>query len=916
MSLLHTLKTTRVERERYLTGSTWEFDTNKMPGFPMERREVLPSRVKALNAALTAARTGGPIFIIGDVGTGRTTFSLQLMDRIESNFVWIIGSKALSSVPFSTLSVLATQLPNGSTGTSPTELVTGIGRATSERGQWIFLDQAEYVDQQSAAVLKQFATAGNIRLVVATATVRAMPSELRSMIFSPSFMRIELGPLTYDDAAMMLSEILGGEVNSSAVTSLLEFSGGHALHLRELALDAQSTGALSKQQDYWTLKRHWTPRGKRTTDLINARLSNQPEEVREALELLAVTGPVPLPIARKLMGQAIYDAIDAGLVRLDFVAENPVTGERTEHVRLGAGLSSQLVFSSFDSSTLRRHIKTIDEKLSWELFDAESRSRFTRHRLDMGMTVPIRELLSDVEQSTSARQFPQVIALTDLLDQQRVDSPDQLESLLIARADALYELGKPEAALALLQDHLPTGSPEIRFIAAKIAYASLGRLELAEQILEPRPGDPPGIAAYLLLIRSRANKVVDIASLRQYASMPELRSEGRASCLAHVLIEKSHAGSAEEAMAEYVRISSSPEWKTESASVRSELLFAFPAMAFALGMNPAQFAQLTVGDNLKEANVDHGNVIVGIGMGYLESGMASQALAALEQAIGLLSVGDPYLVKGFAAAFAAYAASLLGDRAKASYYLDMSRAEPEVSGQILRPIAERSLLSVVLDLEGEQAAEDLLHKLLAEAESFGRKNLVMRLLLEAWQCGLLADISRLSEAALQVQGPLAATLAGYQAALEDPAELNVGLLVQAHVEGGQLLLAAQLAASASERARVLGRRTVASHLLGLSVDIAQPLEHVNTSALGRARVDESLLTAREYATCIRAASGASNHEISQELFLSPRTVEGHLQRSYAKLGITDRRQLLAERVASDAGVLQAAEDTLALPVFE
>ena len=122
--------------------------------------------------------------------------------------------------------------------------------------------------------------------------------------------------------------------------------------------------------------------------------------------------------------------------------------------------------------------------------------------------------------------------------------------------------------------------------------------------------------------------------------------------------------------------------------------------------------------------------------------------------------------------------------------------------------------------------------------------------LPAWYAQLLDTASDFSTAHLAILGGrLAATpglafLAGYQAALEDPAELNVGLLVQAHVEGGQLLLAAQLAASASERARVLGRRTVASHLLGLSVDIAQPLEHVNTSALGRARVDESLLTAR------------------------------------------------------------------------
>jgi hypothetical protein len=78
------------------------------------------------------------------------------------------------------------------------------------------------------------------------------------------------------------------------------------------------------------------------------------------------------------------------------------------------------------------------------------------------------------------------------------------------------------------------------------------------------------------------------------------------------------------------------------------------------------------------------------------------------------------------------------------------------------------LLSVILEVEGRDAAQAHLEKHLASAEAFGRKNLVMRLLLEAWQCGLLTDVERLSRAAEQVQGPLAATLAGYQAALDDP----------------------------------------------------------------------------------------------------------------------------------------------------
>ena len=40
-----------------------------------------------------------------------------------------------------------------------------------------------------------------------------------------------------------------------------------------------------------------------------------------------------------------------------------------------------------------------------------------------------------------------------------------------------------------------------------------------------------------------------------------------------------------------------------------------------------------------------------------------------------------------------------------------------------------------------------------------------------------------------------------------------------------------------------------------------------------------------------AVSGRTNRDIAQELFVSPKTVENHLGRVYAKLGIGSRREL-------------------------
>jgi DNA-binding CsgD family transcriptional regulator len=59
------------------------------------------------------------------------------------------------------------------------------------------------------------------------------------------------------------------------------------------------------------------------------------------------------------------------------------------------------------------------------------------------------------------------------------------------------------------------------------------------------------------------------------------------------------------------------------------------------------------------------------------------------------------------------------------------------------------------------------------------------------------------------------------------------------------------------------------------------------------------LTAQQRQIVFLAASGNTNREIADRLFLSPRTVASHLYRSYPKLGISGRRQLHGLIVRAD-----------------
>jgi len=63
-----------------------------------------------------------------------------------------------------------------------------------------------------------------------------------------------------------------------------------------------------------------------------------------------------------------------------------------------------------------------------------------------------------------------------------------------------------------------------------------------------------------------------------------------------------------------------------------------------------------------------------------------------------------------------------------------------------------------------------------------------------------------------------------------------------------------------------------------------------------------VLSGREREIAERAAEGRTNREIGAELFLSEKTIEGHLTRIFAKLGVTSRVEV-AEVVGRTRGTL-------------
>jgi DNA-binding CsgD family transcriptional regulator len=108
-----------------------------------------------------------------------------------------------------------------------------------------------------------------------------------------------------------------------------------------------------------------------------------------------------------------------------------------------------------------------------------------------------------------------------------------------------------------------------------------------------------------------------------------------------------------------------------------------------------------------------------------------------------------------------------------------------------------------------------------------------------------------------------------------------------------LLLAAEAAASAARAHEAAGRRGSALTSRGRARMLAVRCDGPRTPALRDLDTAGAVasLTGREREVVELAARGSSNREIAAELYVSIRTVNTHLYRAYAKLGVNDRAEL-------------------------
>jgi ATP/maltotriose-dependent transcriptional regulator MalT len=729
-------------------------------------------------------------------------------------------------------------------------------------------------------------------VVLTLRTGQSAPDAITALWKDGHLARLELQPLSEDETAALVEARLGAPLDSTAAHRLWSVTRGNVLYLRQLVDGELEAGRLRQVTGMW----RWSGSPKLSpglAELLSARIGELPDAQRDVIDVLALGEPLGIPLLARLTDAAAVEHVEArGLIdvypdgqRLQARLGHPLYGEvqREQMGRLHARRLRGRIADALAATGGRR----AGDTLRWALLALDS---------DLAPDPP---LLTD-----AARHATELgdLALAERIARAAVTAGGGFEPRLLL-GNALHWSGshrgtEAETELAAVAALARTDAERVQAaIPRMFNLAWLGRAAEAEAM----------VAAVTSTLSSDA-AVLDLASGWSVLDGFGGRAVKAAEAAAKVLADPRRSPTAVQLATWATAIAGGGLGRLAELSEKIKWIDA-RTEAYEIGLHQAAVigsswvrAMLLAGwldepDQVARRHREQCRDIPGIGDGVTSAmrgavaacrGQVKTAARWFRQALAsgtdtgmpvfTLLVDLPGVLA--MAGVAALARHALDDLDAARHH-GLVYLEPEL-------LLTRAWVAAA---EGSVTEATVLAHQAAELAAAQDQSAVEVVALHTAVCfGDRTVADRLAKLATQVDGPRAPAAAAHAAALaaDDGTALQAASIQLETM--GALLLAADAAAHAATAHHRHGQRGSAQAATTRAHRLAQACEDARTPAL-TALATPLPLTAREREIVTLAANGLSNRQIADKLTVSVRTVEGHLYRACAKLGISDRGEL-------------------------
>lgn len=871
----------------------------------------LVGRSTAIKSLISSVREAGRCgsLIVSDTGLGKTTVSKAVADILsaERRVFRVCGTPALSRIPFA---VLAPFLHGLGAGPRPSEeaVIRAVSsffrghRSESAEIPLIVVDDAHDVDAESRTILARLVVSDTVRLLVLSPRP-SMPLEFLELWTDGFLDRCDLDPLTPDEIHILCETVLQRKVLRSVSAMLGDLSKGSPMLLQALLRQMGTNGPLSARKGVLLLGDTSAP-DMQLLERLRNNLRPQSAEESEVLEAAALAEPLPLD----LLTRSGLGPVAENLQLLELVT---VAGDARPCVRLANPLFADV---------LRRTVPPARSLELWQkygdLTESMANDRLIRQvtwALDCGAPLTDELLIQAAQAGNEEFDFP-----FSLRAAAAIQGSAHKDEILLQTAIAHSYLGHHMVARDRLE-HLLQESVNLPVLLGAVlwmcrlptSYGASAQTRRLNMLLQ-------GTAEKLARIRTGGAGDRDIDTLTSLTDLLGDMSEGR-------------SADAEDALARMA-------WHTPGIDIRAKVTslilsgnllnmtgrFCSGRKATSLALklvqeNPTELRQafdyvffqhvkgLLLGGQLGEAGACLADYRRGYSrnLGYfgaelqllegilaVRQGQVRSGLEQLRPAIDGLRLEPGSELLPFGLGVMAYAAALCGDEALAEECSETFPTETSSGDKGLHLLGRAYSLSALAVIGRCEDAAQQLEGLARHANSSGLLAAERDVLALSIRLGDAGQAERLAELTSTLDGPLSEVLGQYSRAVMkcDPDALaetaararreGLHLVAVDSMERAAALLAEHPDRTRRNRAQVLLRQYRAL------LDGSFVLSGQESSRAGR-------LTPREQEIVELAVSGQSNREIARTLSLSTRTVEGHLYRIFAKLGVSSRADLLA-----------------------
>lgn len=867
--------------------------------WPLVGRDAVIER--ALTGLTGSARS---VFAYGPSGIGKSRVVHAVAERLADDG-WLVltasGNTALSAVPLGALAPVLAREPASmvSAASDPVGLFAAADGAVRHladgRPVLLVVDDVSVVDSVSVTLVSQLVQSGRLRLAATVRESDPVPDGLQPVAASADAVRLDIGPLDVEEVTELLTRVLGGPLAHRDAVELHRAAHGNPLFLRELAIGAAEAGSLVAVDGLWQLVGEpvGTPA---LRDLIRARLRVLGDDERDAVERLALCEPLAFDeFAKPGAAEALAGLEMRGLIRVD---------ESTARVRVALAHPHYAAAVRDQIPRIRAMSLLLEQAdlVASRRMDAGDELRVAVWRLDAGRPSDP-ELLA---RSAALAQLAHDRRTAERLAAAAVEAGADDASTLLLHGQVLWSLGRADDALETLTRAdaraRADGAPDALVAAIGQARADvlggdpLGTprgLELLEALEAALPSQAAtiGLSKAVLLVNLEHGREA-LATVEACAADSGGGEFERAVADLSLAMPLSLVGRGEEAVSAARR---AVAFAATPGSViprhRAEIVLAHVLIA----ADELEEARITVVESLHAAIRDDDELTARIaefmmGRIFWQVGRLDTATRWFRDTISGAELHGPKSLREFALCFQAVVAAEQGDAVTA-------RA---LRGRIV-PGLERDSSAVALAdswidaAEGSaDAAAARLFARVDEVAPRGSVTVAATLLHHVVRFGsrshAMTAADRLAELAEQSDAPEVTRRSAHARAEADGDPDALRRVAGEWERTGSLLYAAEAHASAGQAARAAGRGREATADLQRAAALAAACEGARTPLL-RFSDGAEPLTPREREIASLAAQGLSSNEIAARLYLSPRTVNNHLQATYAKLGIRGRHEL-------------------------